>query len=66
LFHLSKISIWNINNSNRPVQVFDKIHSKSIRNAIWSLQETEIITASFDQSSVILNAETGTLKIQPL
>lgn len=61
MFHLSKISIWNINISNRPVQVFDKIHSKSIRNAIWSLQETEIITASFDQSSVILNAETGNL-----
>lgn len=55
----SKISIWNINDYRKSVLVLDKVHSKSIRNAIWSNQETEIISVSFDQSSVVSNAETG-------
>ena len=59
LLNLSKISIWNINNSKLPVLVFDKIHQKSVRNAIWSNQETEILSVSFDQSSAVVNAETG-------
>ena len=38
---------------------FKNIHSKSIRNAIWSNYETEFASISFDQTCSISDAETG-------
>ena len=57
--------IWNLDSYKRRtdnqfcVKILDNIHSKSIRNAIWSKNETEILSVSFDQSCAYTNAETG-------
>lgn len=35
------------------IQVFDKLHSKGVRNAIWFNKETEIASISFDSTCAI-------------
>ncbi len=57
--------IWNFDSFKRNVKnqscvrVLANIHSKSIRNAIWSRHETEIVSVSFDESCAYTNVETG-------
>ena len=57
--------IWNFDlykkkrKNHSYVRSLSNIHSKSIRNAIWSKNETEIISVSFDQSCAYTSVETG-------
>lgn len=57
--------IWNLESHKQKakdqsaVRVLSNIHSKSIRNAIWSLNETGIVSASFDETCAFTDAETG-------
>ena len=59
--------IWNLEKFKRNskaanqdcVKVFSDVHTKGIRNAICSTNETEIISISFDQSCAITNIENG-------
>jgi hypothetical protein len=46
-------------NKEENKKIFKNIHSKSIRNAIWSNYETEIASISFDQTCSISDSETG-------
>lgn len=56
-----KMYIWDLSNpsSSRSVKSFTEIHTKSIRNAIWSLNQTEIVSVSFDQTCALTDIETG-------
>ena len=41
------------------VRIMADTHSKAIRNAVWSNNETEIVSVSFDQSAALTSVETG-------
>ena len=55
--------IWNLNSfkrkNNSCVRVISDRHTKAIRNAIWSKNETEIISVSFDESCALSDITTG-------
>ena len=56
--------IWDLGRKSKSlnqkcVRSLANIHSKSIRNAIWNNNETEICSVSFDQSCAITDVETG-------
>ena len=61
--------IWNLEkvlkNSKTAIQdsvkVFSDVHTKGIRNAICSTNETEVISISFDQSCAITDIENGNI-----
>lgn len=59
-----KIFIWDLSNpkSDRSVKSYEDIHSKSIRNAIWSLNQTEIVSVGFDNLCALTDIETGMTK----
>ena len=38
---------------------YEDIHSKSIRNAVWSLNQTEIVSVGFDHLCALTDIETG-------
>ena len=41
------------------MRLFENVHSKGIRNAIWSLNQTEIVSVSYDQTCALTDAENG-------
>ena len=59
--------IWDLelykrnSKSQSCIRVLSDIHTKSIRNAIWSLNETSIISVSYDESCAFTDIETGRL-----
>ncbi len=53
------MAIWNLANRNRQVRVLPAVHQKSIRNAVWSINETELVSVSYDQSCALTDVESG-------
>jgi WD40 repeat protein len=61
------MAIWNLANkhslelkiSSHELKHFNKVHTKSIRNAVWSLNETEIVSASFDETAALTDIQSG-------
>ena len=63
-----QIIIWNVpmeaNDDSKTqdrVQSFDRIHTKAVRNAIWSPSESAIVSISYDQTCAITDIQTGKL-----
>ena len=59
--------IWNLDlykrkyNAQSCIRVLSDIHTKGIRNAVWSKTETSIVSVSFDESCALSDAESGKL-----
>jgi hypothetical protein len=52
------MAIWNLG-YKESVRILADVHTKSIRNAIWSDTESEIVSVGFDQSCALTDAESG-------
>lgn len=71
----TKMIIWNVSKKRRPTTFKSNsyslisnsltciygMHSKPIRNAIWSTDETQVISVSYDQSCALVSVDTGRL-----
>lgn len=58
--------IWDLSSlsEKKNVRVLPEVHTKSIRNAIWSNNATEIVSVSYDQTCALTDVETGYLVLK--